>query len=118
MFIPFILGFLVLTAIPFTQSVVIISLIVFISSLLTTVSLTTIRGIYADLIHEVPKEETDIEALGDFSTNIGYVLGPMTAGFLADKVGNAQSFAYLGAVGFVAVLVLYKFTKFENKISL
>ncbi len=110
LYIPAIFGFLILVAIPFTQSLLLISLIIFISSLLTTISLTTIRGIYSDLIHEVPKEETDIEALGDFSTNIGYVLGPMTAGFLADKVGNGQSFAVLGVVGFVIVCILYKFS--------
>lgn len=116
MFIPFIFGFLILVIFPFVESIVLICLVVFASSLLTTVSLTTIRGIYTDYIHEVPKEETDIEALGDFSTNIGYVFGPMTAGFLADKVGNAQSFALLGIVGFVATALLYRFSKFETKL--
>lgn len=110
MFIPFLAGFLVLILLPFIQSLLLISLIIFVSSFLTSISLTTIRGLYADFIHQVPKEETDIEALGDFSTNIGYVLGPMTAGFLADKVGNAESFAILGVVGFISTLILYRFS--------
>lgn len=110
-FIPLLLGFLVLVLLPFVQSVILVSLVIFVSSFLTTISLTTIRGVYADLIHQVPKEETDIEALGDFSTNIGYVLGPMTAGFMADKIGNAYPFAILGVFGFIVTLWLYKFNK-------
>lgn len=109
-YLPFILGFLILIGLPFTNSFSAILLIVFVSSTLTTISLTTIRGLYADFIHEVPKEETDIEALGDFSTNIGYVVGPVAAGFLADKAGNAQSFAILGIVGFVLTLILFVFS--------
>lgn len=117
MFIPFLLGLLTLIAVPFIESLLLVSIVVFISSMLTTISLITIRSLYTDFIHEVPKKETDIEALGDFSTNVGYVIGPMAAGFLADKVGNAQSFAFLGVFGFIAVVLLYKFSKFETHLS-
>lgn len=109
-FVAGLLGFLVLIAFPFVNSVLLIVAVVFVSSCLTSISLTTIRGVYADYIQAVPKEETEIEALGDFSTNIGYVIGPVTAGFLADKIGNAQSFAALGIAGSILVLILYKFS--------
>lgn len=108
-YLPFLFGFLILVVLPFTNSFLVILLIIFISSSLTTISLTTIRGLYTDFIHEVPKEETDIEALGDFSGNIGYVIGPVAAGLLADRAGNAESFAMLGVVGFLLVLILLKF---------
>ena len=69
---------------------------VFVASSFLGFSFPALNGAFSDYLVESANREREIEALGDFYTNIGYVVGPMVAGLLADKVGIAGSFSYLG----------------------
>lgn len=79
---------------------------VFIASFFVGFTIPAINGAYADYISESSNVEKEIEALSDFSTNIGYVIGPIIAGFLADRVGNAQTFSILGLSGMIIAIIL------------
>ncbi|MCX6713204.1 MAG: hypothetical protein NTY66_03300, partial [Candidatus Vogelbacteria bacterium] len=55
-------------------------------------------------------EDTEIEGeiagLGDFAFNLGYIFGPISAGFLADWLGMNISFTLVGVLGVIISLVL------------
>ncbi len=62
------------------------------------------------IISEAPKMQKEIEALEDFSGNIGYFIGPIVAGFLADRVGNGVTFTILGISGVLVGFLLMNIT--------
>lgn len=76
------------------------------------------KATYADYVSETPDIETDIESQADFATNVGYVVGPMMAGFLADTLGNIPAFAVIGIVGIIVAIILLFVTPKEINIKL
>ncbi len=105
-FLAFLLGSLVLLLFPVVKDSPVVLGLVVASSILTSISFTSVKSRVVDFITNKPQNEKEIEGMGDFSVNIGYVLGPMVAGFLSDKVGNANSFLVLGITGTAVSLVL------------
>jgi MFS family permease len=99
-----------LSTLGYLTNPILMILTVFISSLLMSFSWPAIRSAFADYIHEAGKYEKEIEGLEDLYTNTGYVIGPALAGFLADRLGNAQTFSVIGVVGMVTALYLLKTT--------
>jgi len=76
-----------------------------------------INGAYADYINEAGRVENEINGLEDFFTNIGYVAGPMIAGFLVDLIGNTLTFSVLGVFGALSAVVLLVVTPKSFKIK-
>jgi len=79
---------------------------VFLASLGISLASPALNGAYADYISETVEYEKEIEGLQDFYVNLGYVVGPMLAGFMADRLGNLETFTLLGFVGGVCSLIL------------
>ncbi|NTV31329.1 MFS transporter [candidate division WWE3 bacterium] len=79
---------------------------VFIGSLFMSMALPAINAAYADYISESPQVEGEIESLEDFAFNLGYIIGPITAGFLADALSISRAFSALGYMGVGIALVL------------
>lgn len=115
-FASLIVGCLLLVYMSLFSNFFVITGIVFVASCFIAISWPSIDGAYADYISEAMKYEKEIAGIEDFATNFGYIIGPMVAGFLADKVGNIPSFAFLGFAGVVVGLVLLKLTPKEIKI--
>ena len=82
---------------------------VFFASMGISLSLPAVNGAYADYISETEEYEKEIEGLQDFYTNLGFVFGPMSAGYLSDVVGNLEAFVYLGLFCGIAVVILTLF---------
>lgn len=80
------------------------------------VSLPSIRSAFADYISGAGMLETEIEALEDFSVNIGYIIGPVSAGLLASKFGFIGAFSIIGILGTIVVIILMFVT--PRKISI
>jgi len=80
--------------------------IVFISSVFMSLAWPSINGAYADYISETKSAEKEIEGLEDFFCNLGYVIGPISAGFLFDLIGSSAAFSVLGLLGVVSAIVL------------
>lgn len=83
---------------------------VFAASFFMSMAYPAINGAYADYISETDEYEKEIESLEDFYTNLGYVVGPMMAGFMADQLGDGNTFSLLGFLGATIALVLILIT--------
>jgi MFS family permease len=82
--------------------------IVFISATFGAIAWPAIHGASADYISESPAREKEIEVVTDFASNAGFIIGPVIAGFLADKVGNIQSFSVLGIISALVTCFILK----------
>ncbi len=105
-------GSLFLTLIYFITNPIWIIIDIFISSIFISMSWPAINGAYADYISETVSYEKEIEGLEDFYTNLGYVIGPMMAGFIASAFGNAGAFTFIGVIGIITAVIL---TVFANR---
>ncbi len=115
-FLSFAVGSGILTLLAIVENPFLIVGTIFLASAAIAMAWPAVNGVYADYISEAPRVEKEIEGVQDFFTNIGYVIGPMVAGFLAEAFGSSNSFAIIGAVGVIAGLLLLVFT--PNNISL
>lgn len=116
-FVSLVIGSLILIYMSLFSNFLLVIGMVFIASCFIALSWPAINGAYADYISETMKYEKEIEGIEDFATNFGYIVGPIVAGFLADKVGNLPSFAFLGISGVIVGLVLLKFTPKQIKVT-
>lgn len=105
------LGSFVLVGMFIASSTISILLIVFLSSLLSALAWPAMRGLLSDSITDSPKAEPEIEGLGDFAGNTGYIIGPALAGFTAEFLGEFQAFGLLGLIGILVAGALMLFTK-------
>lgn len=69
-----------------------------------------ISGAYADYMNESPNLEKEINTLQDSFTNLGYIIGPIIAGFSSQYLGHLASFSLLGLIGLVLSLIFMKIT--------
>ena len=109
-FISLLLGSLVLSLINFVKHPLGVIGIVFTASLAFSLAWPALKAAFADYIKETGKYEKEIEGLEDFYTNLGFIIGPILSGFLADRVGNQMTFSLLGLLGVLLALVLIKIT--------
>lgn len=69
-----------------------------------------------DYIRENPAKEHEIVGVSDFVTNLAYVLGPISAGFLADLVGNKATFGVWGIVACIVLIFLIPHARQDIKL--
>lgn len=93
------MGSLILSLVAAIQNPFAIILCVFLASSFFGIAWPSISGAYADYISETPNREEEIEGVQDFFGNGGYIVGPITAGFLADSVGIPMTFTLFGVLG-------------------
>ncbi|MFA4930273.1 MAG: MFS transporter [Patescibacteria group bacterium] len=79
----------------------------FLSSFFISFAWPAVTGAYADYVQENPALAREIETLQDSFTNLGFVVGPVLAGWLAESYGHVWSFSVLGWMGLVMVTVLW-----------
>ncbi|MDP2630137.1 MAG: MFS transporter [Candidatus Uhrbacteria bacterium] len=93
------IGSLILSLVSSLQNPSAIILCVFLASSFFGIAWPSISGAYADYISETPNREEEIEGVQDFFGNGGYIIGPITAGLLADVVGIPMTFTLFGVLG-------------------
>ena len=99
------------------SSPILILITIFICSFLVSLAWPAVRAAYADYISETESVEKEIEGLADFFTNLGYVIGPILAGFLADQFGEARTFSILGLITVITTLVIIQVTPKEINVK-
>lgn len=113
----FIIGSLILISFAFIQSFAIFLLVIFLSSVCIAIAWPSLNAAYVDYICEARGQEEEIEALNDFFSNLGFIIGPVSAGILADNFGNQNAFAVLGFIGVIVALILWRKTPKEITIK-
>lgn len=104
------LGSLTLFSFFFLKNFILVLPLTFIAAIFISFVWPSINSAYTDYISESPVIGEDIEAVQDYFTNMGYIIGPAAAGILSDRVGHLNTFATLGLVGVIAAIFLFIFT--------
>jgi len=115
-FLALFFGALILSLMGLTANPGLMVAISFFASFFISFSAPAICGAYADYIAENPAVEKDIEAMQDSFTNLGFIIGPVLAGFASQHLGHGLTFSLLGLLSAAAALLLLKFT--PKKINL
>jgi Na+/melibiose symporter-like transporter len=90
--------------------------LVFITSMISSLAWPAIKGCFADYITRYPAYEREIEILTSFFGNIGCIIGPIVAGFLAEQIGDIQALSAIGVVCGTVTLIVWSFTPRKIKI--
>lgn len=105
-FYAFLFGSLLFSLIAFIDSLWFVVVDVFLASFFISASWPAINGAYSDYISEKVKYEKEITGLEDFFTNLGYIFGPMLAGWIVYFSSNAIAFSLLGVFGALSAVTL------------
>ena len=103
------IGALILSTFLFFKKPLLMVLIVLAASCFLCVMSPVIQSIYAHCIHETPRFKKEVQELGDFFWNCGYIIGPVAAGVIADNLGNSEAFSVLGVIGVFFAILLFVF---------
>jgi len=109
-FFSLLFGSLLLAPIELLKNPALIISLVFLSSLFISMATPSINGAFTDYIAEAPKAEKEIVGINDFAGNIGYILGPILAGVLAQTFNNGEAFAILAGIGMIIAVFLLRST--------
>jgi len=104
-------GAAILSTFAFISSSFAIIAAVFLSACFTGLVIPLVQSSYAHAIRAAPKSKKEIQELGDFASNFGYIIGPIAAGVLADAFGTLAAFSALGVAGVVFAGVLFLMVK-------
>jgi len=117
-YLSFMAGSILLAGLAFTRNPYILIIIIFIASIFLSISWPSINGAYADYVFESSGVEKEIEGIEGFFSNIGFIIGPPLAGFLADYIGNIEAFAVFGIIASLAAFILMTFTPRQINIKI
>jgi MFS family permease len=105
--VSFFIGSMIMSSFFFFNSPAPELVVVFLASFFAGMTVPALNGTFADYLSETPRVEKEVEAVSDFFANLGYVIGPITAGLLADLVGESLTFSLLGVIGALVAFVVY-----------
>lgn len=115
-FYALIAGSLVLLPFGFISNPILLLFLVGVSSMFLAIAWPSIYGAFADYLSESPEYRNEIEGLEDFSHNLGYIIGPISAGILSDLYSDLTTFSALGIAGLFVAFLIVKIT--PNKINI
>ena len=82
--------------------------VVFISSTFTSLAFPELNATFEDYVARLDNFSNDLVGLRSSAGSLAYIIGPVTAGFLASKLGNWQTITiFAGALVIVAAAMLY-----------
>jgi MFS family permease len=77
-------------------------LVVIVSSILSGFAYPLVDAVYTDIVARMGRERKHLIGLSGSTFSLAYIVGPIVAGFIAQLVGEQQTFV---VVGFGAALV-------------
>lgn len=101
-----------LTALIISDSMPFLILMVFMSSVMASVSYPLIDGVYSDVVARMGRERQHLIGLSRSAISLAYVIGPMMAGFVTSWIGERYTFVYLGiSIATIATILLFAMPK-------
>ena len=74
----------------------------------TSIAWPMVDAVYSDICARMGKEERHMMGLSSSTVNLSYITGPVAAGFLASRIGEAKTMMWIGVfVALVAVTLLF-----------
>jgi MFS family permease len=116
-YITFLLANIFLIPIGFLSSPIMVLFFVFLSSIATSITWPSIEAAFADYTSEAGKLQTEVEGITDLTSNIGYIIGPIFAGFFSEKISISWSFGALGFINVFIIILLLLVTPKQIKIA-
>ena len=107
----FVIAGLLLALLGFSESVVVMLLCVFASSIFLSLVHPLVDAVYADVISRMGRQEWHLIGLCNSSWSLAYIIGPLLAGFISSLVGEKQTFAILGIAAVIVSVILLLVTK-------
>jgi MFS transporter, Spinster family, sphingosine-1-phosphate transporter len=109
-FLSLLIGSLILSTFIWWHGPVEIIVLVFVASCFLSVAMPATSGVYADYIARTPAVEGEIQGIEDMAFNVGYIIGPLLSGLLADIYDIPTAFSLLGLAGAALAVFLLKVT--------
>ena len=110
--VSFLIGSLILSFFMLAQTPFQMIAIVGAASLFIGISFPALNGAYVDYIAETQEYEQEIQGIIDMFYNVGWMVGPVLVGVLAQVFGNAESFSILGAISaLICIFLLFVMPK-------
>lgn len=109
---------LFLASFVFFSDPIILIAIVFISSSFMSISSPAIDAVYADYMTESQNVDNEIEGIEDLLVNLGFVVGPISAGLLAGYFSISTSFSIIGLIGVLLALILFIISPDDGEIKI
>lgn len=107
-FITALIGSVFLVLLGYTTDLSLINLFVFIFACFFAVAYPEIRGVFVDFDSRINKSRNSLIGLESGIYSLGYIVGPIICGFLADSYGIQKTFAILG-YGMIIIILLCLF---------
>lgn len=104
-FISGLLGGLILAVAGIVNNITIFVGMVFISSILTALTVPEVLGTIEDYVERLGKNSSELVGLENSTISAAYIIGPIAAGGIAALIGNQQTFTVMGSLLFIVSLV-------------
>lgn len=99
-------GFLLMTIVLMEGHIFLTGMIIFLSSLMFAVSYPLNNAVFSDLATRLGKEKNHLFGMVNATGSIAFIVIPVVLGVVSDKFGYYSSFGFMGAVAFVAGIIL------------
>jgi MFS family permease len=99
-----------------TGSVYVLILVAFIIGILTAVAWPLVDAVYSDISSRMGREQKHMMGLSSSTVNLSYITGPVIAGLLASRVGEARTMMYIGIFVVLISIILLMVTPKKLKL--
>jgi MFS family permease len=100
------LGGVFLTLLFYSESVYYQLAMVFLSSIMLSVSYPLVDAVYSDIVMRMGRERKHMVGLGVSMISLAYIVGPILSGWIASQVGERMTFVAVGAATVTVAIVL------------
>lgn len=117
-FYALLIGSLFLSSFFLIENTYVLLITCFFASFFLSMAGPAAHGAHADYVVETSSASKEIVTLCDSFVNLGYIIGPILAGFLGQNFGHVYTFAILGSIGVIVAAVLILVTPKEINIKI
>ena len=102
------LGGIFLALLFFKDSVFYELAMVFLSSVMLSVTYPLVDAVYSDIVARMGRERKHVIGLSSSMVSLAYIVGPVLAGWIASQVGERMTFVTMGiAMAVVSTFLLF-----------
>ncbi|MFI5240966.1 MAG: MFS transporter [Microgenomates group bacterium] len=107
---------LFLVAMGLSDAIPLLIIMVFVSSIMLSVTYPMIEAVYSNIFTRMGKERRHLMGLTNSAGSLSYIVGPAICGFIAASVGPRMTFSILGGAGVLVALILLLVTPKKIKL--